>query len=151
MLASLKNWSSFSRSIFLFRAFSSQASRKSIVYNSNNYEELPIIHINATYNNTVVTITDHAGSTLGWKSAGGEGFKNARRGTNFAGQQAAIAAAKKAIDLGIKHVRVKIKGLGPGRKASVKGLELGGLNVFSVTDVTPIPHNGCRPRKVRRL
>lgn len=91
------------------------------------------------------------GSTLGWKSAGSEGFKNARRGTNFAGQQAAIATAKKAIDLGIKKVRVKVKGLGPGRKASVKGLELGGLNVSSVTDVTPVPHNGCRPRKVRRL
>ncbi|CAB4040640.1 28S ribosomal S11, mitochondrial, partial [Paramuricea clavata] len=116
-----------------------------------NYEELAIVHISATYNNTILTITDHAGSTLGWKSAGSEGFKNARRGTNFAGQQAAIAAAKKALDLGITQVRVKMKGLGPGRKSSVKGLELGGLSVFSVTDVTPIPHNGCRPRKVRRL
>ena len=116
-----------------------------------NYEELPIIHVNATYNNTILTITDHAGNTLGWKSAGSEGFKNARRGTNFAGQQAAIAAAKRALDLGITQVRVKVKGLGPGRKSSVKGLELGGLNVFSITDVTPVPHNGCRPRKVRRL
>ncbi|XP_046839162.1 30S ribosomal protein S11-like [Xenia sp. Carnegie-2017] len=121
------------------------------LFTSVAFEELPIMHVNATYNNTIVTLTDHCGNTLGWKSAGSEGFKNARRGTNFAGQQAAIAAAKRALDLGITQVRVKVKGMGPGRKSSVKGFELGGLSVYSVTDVTPIPHNGCRPRKVRRL
>ncbi|XP_065836740.1 small ribosomal subunit protein uS11-like [Oscarella lobularis] len=113
------------------------------------YDDLPIAHVKATYNNTIVTITDSAGKTLTWASGGSEGFKNAKRGTTFAGQSAGTAAAKKALNKGVLRVRVKIKGLGPGRQASLKGLQMGGVDIVSITDVTPVPHGGCRPRKPR--
>ncbi|XP_064390367.1 uncharacterized protein LOC135338236 [Halichondria panicea] len=115
------------------------------------HQKLPIVHIKATYNNTIYTITDCEGKVLAWSTAGSAGFKNARRGTTFAAQSAAMAAAQKARQLGFQKVQVLIKGPGPGRQPSIKGLEGGGLQIVSVQDVTPVPHNGCRPRKARRL
>ncbi|CAI8016481.1 30S ribosomal protein S11 [Geodia barretti] len=113
--------------------------------------ELPIMHIKATHNNTIVTLSDAGGRVLAWTSAGAVGFKGARRGTNFAGQEAGAEAARKALKLGFKSFQVKLKGTGPGRKPSLKGLEMGGINIITLQDVTPVPHNGCRPRKARRL
>ncbi|XP_043932362.1 28S ribosomal protein S11, mitochondrial [Protopterus annectens] len=100
---------------------------------------------------THVQVTDHAGCSLLRTSCGTEGFKNAKKGTAIAAQTAAISAASKAINKGLSFVRVLVKGLGPGRMSAVKGLAMGGLQVVSITDNTPIPHNGCRPRKARRL
>lgn len=118
---------------------------------SVQFPELPIILVKATYNNTLVYLTDHKGIMATWTSAGIEGFKNAKRGTNYAGKIAGEALAKRAEDLGVSRVRVKVKGMGPGRLEAVKGLVAGGLDIVSVTDVTPIPHNGPKPKKQRRL
>ena len=115
------------------------------------FPELPIVIVKATYNNTLVYLTDHLGTMATWTSAGIEGFKNAKRGTNYAGKIAGEAMAKRAENLGISKVRVKVKGMGPGRLEAVKGLVLGGMDIISVTDVTPIPHNGPKPKKQRRL
>ncbi|XP_078375460.1 uncharacterized protein LOC144658850 [Oculina patagonica] len=115
------------------------------------YMHLPVIHINATFNNTIITISDNHGKTLGWVSAGTEGFQNARRGSSTAGRQAGVTAAQKAISHGIERARIKVRGIGTGRQGAVNGIESGGVQVVSVTDVTPVPHNGCRPRKTRRL
>ncbi|AWP01966.1 putative 28S ribosomal protein S11 mitochondrial-like [Scophthalmus maximus] len=114
------------------------------------FEELPIIHVKATYNNTHIQLTDSAGQSLVRTSCGTEGFKNSRKSTPIAAQTAGMAAAKKAVEKGVAFVRVMVKGLGPGRLASIKGLTMGGLEVVSITDNTPVPHNGCRPRKARR-
>jgi len=115
------------------------------------YHELPIMFVNANYNNTMFTITDHKGQVAAQTSAGMEGFKGAKRGTNYAGQMAATAAAKKAKALGVGTLRVKMKGMGPGRNSSIKGLMAGGIEIVSITDVTPVPHNGCKPPKQRRI
>ncbi|RMX45095.1 hypothetical protein pdam_00014024 [Pocillopora damicornis] len=149
------------------------------------FNHLPVIHIKATFNNTVITILDKNGErwltsycifslsisvisflfffclkhyyfyflekTLGWVSAGTEGFKNARGGSSTAARQAGIAAAQKAISLGVDKARIKIRGIGTGRQGAVNGIVFAGVDVVSVTDVTPVPHNGCRPRKVRRV
>ncbi|XP_048337887.1 28S ribosomal protein S11, mitochondrial isoform X1 [Sphaerodactylus townsendi] len=115
------------------------------------YDEIPIIHIKATYNNTHIHVVTHQNASLALVTCGTEGFKNAKKGTAIAAQTAAISAAAKAHAKGLSHVRVVVKGLGPGRLAAIKGLTMGGLEVVSLTDNTPIPHNGCRPRKVRRL
>ncbi|XP_073241898.1 uncharacterized protein [Porites lutea] len=115
------------------------------------YRDLPVIHINASFNNTVITLSDQKGKTLGWVSAGTEGFQNARRGSSTAGRQAGITAAYKAISHGIETARIKVRGIGTGRQGAINGIESGGVRVVSVTDVTPVPHNGCRPRKTRRL
>lgn len=115
------------------------------------YKHLPVIHVNASFNNTVITISDQKGKTLGWVSAGTEGFQNARRGSSTAGRQAGVAAAYKAISLGVESARIKVRGVGTGRQGAINGIESGGVRVVSVTDVTPVPHNGCRPRKTRRL
>ncbi|XP_029204439.2 small ribosomal subunit protein uS11-like isoform X2 [Acropora muricata] len=115
------------------------------------YKNLPIIQINASFNNTVITLSDPKGKTLGWVSAGTEGFKNARRGSSTAGRQAGIAAAYKALSLGVESARIKVCGIGTGRQGAINGIEAAGVRVVSVTDVTPVPHNGCRPRKARRL
>ncbi len=111
-----------------------------------------IAHIQATFNNTIVTITDHEGNTLTWASAGTQGFKGSRKGTPFAAQVAAEAAARKAIDqVGMKAVDVYVKGPGAGREAALRALQAAGLRIKSVRDVTPIPHDGCRPPKRRRV
>ncbi|XP_020625963.1 uncharacterized protein LOC110063330 [Orbicella faveolata] len=115
------------------------------------YTHLPVIHINATFNNTIITVSDKDGKMLGWVSAGSEGFQNARRGSSTAGRQAGIAAAQKAISNGVERARIKVRGIGTGRQGAVNGIESAGVQVVSVTDVTPVPHNGCKPRKTRRL
>ena len=110
-----------------------------------------IAHIKATFNNTSVTITDTKGDTLCWASAGTSGFKGSRKSTPFAGQCAAQQAAETARKFGVKDVEVKVKGPGSGRESAITALEAAGLKVKSIEDVTPLPHNGCRPRKKRRV
>jgi small subunit ribosomal protein S11 len=110
-----------------------------------------IAHIKSTFNNTVVTITDIKGNTLSWASAGGVGFKGSRKSTPFAAQLAAENAAKEAMEHGLKEVEVMVKGPGAGREAAIRSLQAAGLEVNMIKDVTPIPHNGCRPPKRRRV
>jgi small subunit ribosomal protein S11 len=110
-----------------------------------------IAHIKATFNNTSVTMTDTRGDTLCWASAGTCGFKGSRKSTPFAGQCAAQQAAEKAVKFGVKDVEVRVKGPGSGRESAITALQAAGLNVKSLEDCTPIPHNGCRPRKKRRV
>ncbi len=110
-----------------------------------------VAHITATFNNTVVTITDLKGDTLCWASAGTSGFKGSRKSTPFAGQCAAQQAAEKAVKFGVKEVDVRVKGPGSGRESAITALQANGLTVKSIEEVTPIPHNGCRPRKKRRV
>jgi small subunit ribosomal protein S11 len=110
-----------------------------------------IAHVHATFNNTTVTITDTKGETLCWASAGTCGFKGSRKSTPFAGQMAAQQAAEKAIKFGMKEVEVRVKGPGSGRESAITALQAAGLNVKTIEDVTPIPHNGCRPPKKRRV
>ncbi|MDO4584619.1 MAG: 30S ribosomal protein S11 [Planctomycetia bacterium] len=109
------------------------------------------VHIKATFNNTIVTITDTKGDTLCWATAGNSGFKGSRKSTPFAGQSAAQQAAEKAIKFGLKDVDVRVKGPGSGRESAITALEAAGLVVKSIEDVTPLPHNGCRPKKRRRV
>lgn len=103
--------------------------------------------IHSTFNNTIVTICDEGGNAVAWSSAGALGYKGSRKSTPFAAQQAAEAAAKAAVDHGMKTVDVNVKGPGPGREAAVRSLQVAGLEISSINDVTPIPHNGCRPPK----
>lgn len=110
-----------------------------------------VAHIQATFNNTIVTITDESGNTVSWASAGTQGFKGSRKGTPFAAGLAAEAAAKKAMDHGMRTVDVYVKGPGSGREAALRALISAGFRVHIIRDVTPIPHNGCRPRKRRRV
>ncbi len=110
-----------------------------------------IAHITSTFNNTTITITDTKGDTLCWASAGTSGFKGSRKSTPFAGQSAAQQAAEKARKFGVKDVEVRVKGPGSGRESAITALEAAGLKVKSIEDVTPLPHNGCRPRKKRRV
>jgi small subunit ribosomal protein S11 len=107
--------------------------------------------IQATFNNTIVTITDGAGNVITWASAGSVGFKGSRKSTPFAAQMAAENAAQKAIGQGMKEVKVLVKGPGAGREAAIRSLQAAGLGITAIKDVTPIPHNGCRPRKRRRV
>ena len=109
------------------------------------------VHIQASFNNTLVTFTDLAGNTLSWSSAGSLGFKGARKSTPFAAQQAVETAAKLAKDQGLKSVEVYVKGPGNGREAAIRALGVAELNVTKISDVSPIPHNGCRPPKKRRI
>ena len=108
------------------------------------------VHVHSTFNNTVVTITDEAGNVISWASAGTQGIKGSKKSTPFAASMAAEAAGKKAVDMGMKKVKAFVKGLGQGMDAAVRALSTVGLEVTSITDVTPIPHNGCRPPKRRR-
>ncbi|KAG2470924.1 28S ribosomal protein S11, mitochondrial isoform X1 [Polypterus senegalus] len=123
----------------------------SLRWQGKKYEELPIAHVKATYNNTHIQVTDHTGKYIARTSCGTEGFKNIKKATPVAAQTAGISAGAKAHIKGVLHVRVIVKGLGPGRMSAIKGLTMGGLEVVSITDNTPIPHNGCRPRKARRI
>ncbi|GIM46144.1 30S ribosomal protein S11 [Collibacillus ludicampi] len=113
--------------------------------------ELGVAHIKSTFNNTIVTITDPAGNAISWASAGALGFKGSRKSTPFAAQMAAEAAAKTAQEHGMKTVEVYVKGPGAGREAAIRSLQAAGLEVSVIKDVTPIPHNGCRPPKRRRV
>lgn len=110
-----------------------------------------IAHIKSTFNNTIVTITDTAGNAISWASAGGMGFKGSRKSTPFAAQMAAEVAAKEAMEHGMKEVECFVKGPGAGREAAIRSLQAAGLEVNMIKDVTPIPHNGCRPPKRRRV
>jgi len=110
-----------------------------------------VAHIQATFNNTIVTITDVAGNTVAWSSAGARGFKGSRKSTPFAAQLAAQDAAKKAMDHGMKQIGIEVKGPGAGREAAIRALQASGLKITMIQDVTPIPHNGCRPPKRRRV
>jgi small subunit ribosomal protein S11 len=110
-----------------------------------------VVHIQATFNNTVVTIADTGGRTISWGSAGKVGFKGSKKSTPFAAQMAASTAAREAIDAGLKKVEVWVKGPGSGREAAIRSLAAAGLEITLIKDVTPIPHNGCRPPKRRRV
>jgi len=110
-----------------------------------------VVHIQSTFNNTIVTITDTVGNVVAWSSAGVQGFKGSRKSTPFAAQLAAEDAVKKAMEHGMKNVEVYVKGPGAGRESALRSLQAAGLNVLMIKDVTPIPHNGCRPPKRRRV
>lgn len=110
-----------------------------------------IAHIYASFNNTIVTITDRHGNTLCWATAGGSGFRGSRKSTPFAAQVAAQNAGKAAQEMGVKHLDVRVKGPGPGRESAVRALHAVGFEISNISDVTPIPHNGCRPPKKRRV
>ncbi|MBP3322103.1 MAG: 30S ribosomal protein S11 [Clostridia bacterium] len=109
------------------------------------------VHIRSTYNNTIVTVTDTNGNAVSWASAGEMGFRGSKKSTPFAAQTASETAAKLAVDQGMKSVEVFVKGPGPGRESAIRALETAGLTVTMIKDVTPIPHNGCRPPKRRRV
>jgi small subunit ribosomal protein S11 len=110
-----------------------------------------VVHINATFNNTIVTITDVSGNVVSWSSAGVRGFKGSRKSTPFAAQLAAEDAAKKAMDHGMRSIAVYVKGPGSGRESALRALQAAGFKITLIRDVTPIPHNGCRPPKRRRV
>ncbi len=110
-----------------------------------------VAHVHASFNNTIVTITDMQGNTLAWASAGGSGFRGSRKSTPFAAQVAAEKASEKVKEFGMKNVEVLVKGPGPGRDSAVRALHVAGFKISSISDVTPIPHNGCRPPKKRRV
>jgi len=113
--------------------------------------ESGVAHIKSTFNNTIITITDHNGNTISWASAGGVGFKGSRKSTPYAAQMAAEKSAKEAMEHGMKEIEVMVKGPGAGREAAIRSLQAAGLEVSMIKDVTPIPHNGCRPPKRRRV
>ena len=110
-----------------------------------------IVHIHASFNNTIIMITDRQGNALAWSTSGANGFKGSRKSTPFAAQIAAEAAGKMAQECGVKNIEVRIKGPGPGRESSVRALNSVGFKITSISDVTPVPHNGCRPPKRRRI
>ncbi|MCA0972630.1 30S ribosomal protein S11 [Halobacillus litoralis] len=113
--------------------------------------ETGVAHIRSTFNNTIVTITDVQGNVISWSSAGSLGFKGSRKSTPFAAQMASEAAAKDAMDNGMKSLEVSVKGPGAGREAAIRSLQAAGLEITAIVDVTPVPHNGCRPPKRRRV
>jgi small subunit ribosomal protein S11 len=110
-----------------------------------------IAHVHASFNNTIITITDRQGNALSWATSGGAGFRGSRKSTPFAAQVAAESAGRAALDYGLKNLEVRVKGPGPGRESSVRALNAVGYKITNITDVTPIPHNGCRPPKKRRV
>nr|YP_009546055.1 ribosomal protein S11 [Glaucocystis incrassata]ASQ40116.1 ribosomal protein S11 [Glaucocystis incrassata] len=125
--------------------------RKSTIRKQKKHVPNGIIHIQSTFNNTIVTITDVKGEVICWASAGSSGFKGARKGTPFAAQTAVENSVRQAIDHGMTQVSVLIYGPGPGRETAIRALQTSGLNISLIKDVTSIPHNGCRPRKKRRI
>lgn len=108
-------------------------------------------HIQTTFNNTIVSITDPSGNVISWSSAGSLGFKGSKKGTPFAAQMASETAAKKAMEMGLRHVDVYVKGPGSGRETAIRALQAAGLEITMIKDITPVPHNGCRPPKRRRV
>lgn len=118
---------------------------------SRKVEATGVAHIKATFNNTIVTLTDEAGNVIAWASSGKLGFKGSRKSTPFAAQRAAQAAARESMEMGLRRVEVWVKGPGSGREAAIRSLQAAGLEITAIRDVTPIPHNGCRPPKRRRV
>ena len=110
-----------------------------------------VAHVNASFNNTIVTITDAQGNTIAWSSSGQQGFKGSRKSTPFAAQMAAENAGRKAMEHGMRNLEIEVRGPGSGRESALRALQAAGFNVTSIRDVTSIPHNGCRPRKRRRV
>jgi len=110
-----------------------------------------IAHVHASFNNTIVTITDRQGNALAWSTSGASGFKGSRKSTPFAAQVAAELVGKAAVECGVKNLEVRIKGPGPGRESAVRALNAAGFKITSISDITPVPHNGCRPPKKRRI
>jgi len=110
-----------------------------------------IVHINTTYNNTIVTLTDHQGNVISWSSAGSNGFKGSRKATAFAAQIASEKLTSNVINFGLKKVEIFVKGIGPGRESAIRAVKKMGVKVIKIKDITPLPHNGCRPPKKRRL
>ena len=110
-----------------------------------------VAHVNASFNNTMITITDAQGNSIAWASSGSSGFKGSRKSTPYAAQMAADSAAKKAMEHGVKTLEVEVKGPGSGRESALRALQAAGFTITSIKDVTPIPHNGCRPPKLRRI
>ncbi|CBW74579.1 30S ribosomal protein S11 [Mycetohabitans rhizoxinica] len=110
-----------------------------------------VVHVHASFNNTIITITDRQGNALAWATSGGQGFKGSRKSTPFAAQVAAESAGRVAVEYGVKNLEVRIKGPGPGRESAVRALHGLGIKITSISDVTPVPHNGCRPPKRRRI
>ena len=125
--------------------------KKSFKKKEKRVVHVGVVHIQATFNNTIVTITDQVGNTLSWKSSGSLGFRGSRKGTPFAAQQAAQNAANAARDHGLRAVDVRVSGPGSGRESAIRALATAGIDVRSIRDVTPMPHNGCRPPKRRRV
>ena len=128
-----------------------QKIRKPIVKKNRTNLGTGIVHIQSTFNNTIITITTMIGDTISWASSGSSGFKGARKGTPFAAQTAAEKAALEALSTGIKTVEILVKGQGSGRETAIRAIEGAGLEIISIQDITPVPHNGCRPRKRRRV
>ena len=125
--------------------------KKSGKRKTKNAPELGVAHIQATFNNTIVSISDLSGNVLSWSSAGAQGFKGSRKSTPFAAQVAAEKAANKVKDMGMKKLEVHIRGPGPGRESAIRSLQAAGMEIVVIRDKTPTPHNGCRPRKRRRV
>ena len=128
-----------------------QKIRKSIIKKDKNNFIKGIVHIQSTFNNTIITITNLVGDTISWASSGSSGFKGARKSTPFAAQTAAEKAALNALSKGLKNVEILVKGQGSGRETAIRAIEGVGLKIISITDITPVPHNGCRPPKRRRV
>ena len=128
-----------------------QKNRKLTVKKNRSNLGTGVVHIQSTFNNTIITITNMGGDTISWASSGSSGFKGARKGTPFAAQTAAEKAALEAVSIGIKSVEILVKGQGSGRETAIRSIEGTGLEILSIQDITPVPHNGCRPRKRRRV
>ena len=128
-------------------------STKKKAYKKREKKNIPVgtVHVQATFNNTIVTFTDTIGNVIAWSSSGSLGFRGSRKGTPFAAQQASLTAANKAKESGLRTVEVRVSGPGAGRESAVRALSTAGIEVRSIRDVTPIPHNGCRPPKRRRV
>ena len=127
------------------------AKRRTGVRKSKKVVTKGLVHIQSTFNNTIVTITDRQGNALSWATSGGSGFRGSRKSTPFAAQVAAERAGEAAKDYGLKNLDVQVKGPGPGRESAVRALNNAGYKITNITDVTPVPHNGCRPPKKRRV
>lgn len=125
--------------------------RKRTKKKAKRVDEMGIAHIKATFNNTIVSLSDSKGNVISWASAGRSGYKGSKKSTPFAAQLAAESAAKEALEMGLRKIEVQVKGPGSGREAAIRSLQAAGLEIVSIRDVTPIPHNGCRPPKRRRI
>ncbi len=125
--------------------------KRKVKKKSRKVDAVGVVHIKASFNNTLISITDPKGKVLSWSSAGRVGFKGSKKSTPFAAQQASALSAKEVLDMGMRKVEILVKGPGSGREAAIRSISAAGLDVISIKDVTPIPHNGCRPPKRRRV